>query len=98
MLDTRLSLIVAKSTNFYIQDRKGSTEFYDENEPVQTMWQSKMETSEFQQFDQFALVGFKDLAFLFGGKHLHREGDTDAVWRLHGDFLWDRESYTLSQP
>ena len=64
------------------------------------MWQSKMETTEFQQLDQFAIVGFKDMAFLFGGKYLNgpSEGETNAIWRLHGDFQWDRESYTLSRP
>ena len=53
------------------------------------MWQVKMETAELQQFDAFSAVGFKDSVYLFGGESLNG-GSSNAVFRMHGDFQWDR--------
>ena len=77
------------------KDKDGTTEFFDQNEPIQTMWQEKMQTAEFKQFDGFAMVGFKDQVFLFGGQTLDG-GDQNSVFRMHGSYVWERESYTMT--
>lgn len=79
------------------KDRTGSTEFFDPNEPIQTMWQEKMMTAEFEQFDGFAMVGFKDSVYMFGGQNLNRS-DSNAVYRMHGAFVWDRQNYSMAAP
>ena len=73
------------------KDKTGATEFYDPNEPIQTMWQEKMQTAEFYKYYNFAIVGFRDQVFMFGGRTL--DGDpTNSVFRMHGAYVWERET------